>query len=135
MGLLGLMGLMHFLGFMGLLGLMGLLSYGSLGSHRPPGFFGSHAFYGSLASPILLRFIISEYLQLKLIYMLRMRVAGSCTAALCYPTNDSTAIDIKVIPWRQQFSAPLQLFAYKRETEPWLLKVTPTGPLLYFYFF
>ena len=84
MGLLGLMGLMHFLGFMGLLGLMGLLSYGSLGSHRPPGFFGSHAFYGSLASlasPILLRFIISDYLQLKWIYMLGMGVAGSCTVA------------------------------------------------------
>ena len=52
-----------------------------------------------------------------------------CTTALCYPTNDSTAIGIKVIPWRQQFSAALQLFAYKRETVPWFLKVTPMAPM------
>ena len=106
MGLLGLMclmGLMQFLGFMGLLGLMGLLSYGSLGSPGPLGSFRSHVSYGSLAShgppgslwsigfnsilsflievSKLLRFIISEYLQLKWLYMLGMGVAGSAARA------------------------------------------------------
>ena len=85
---------------MGLLGLMGLLYCGSLGS---PGSFGSHVSYGSLASPgppgslwslgfngilsflievsKLLRFIISEYLQLIWLYILGMGVAGSAAEA------------------------------------------------------
>ena len=88
---------------MGLLGLMGLLYCGSLGSPGPPGSFGSHVSYGSLASPgppgslwslgfngilsflievsKLLRFIISEYLQLIWLYILGMGVAGSAAEA------------------------------------------------------
>ena len=85
---------------MGLLGLMGLLYCGSLGPPGPPGSFGSHVSYGSLASPgslwslgfngilsflievsKLLRFIISEYLQLIWLYILGMGVAGSAARA------------------------------------------------------
>ena len=92
LGLLCLMGLMWFLGFMGLLGLLGFMgSFGSHGTHvslgspGPPGSLWSLGLNVILILLIevskLLRFSISEYLQMTWLPVSRMWVAASAARA------------------------------------------------------